>query len=112
MSVKLVHEHILMRDEIKRLREGNRKQINKREKSKKQIPNMGSLTELPDPTANVGGEEGVSVRYISNPTPAPEPQVEPTLPVLAPVRQQTTCSLCMGKGHRYTTCPKRFKLSI
>jgi hypothetical protein len=73
MSVKLVHEHILIRDEIKRLREGNRKQIKKREKSKKQIPNIGSLTELPDPTANMGGEEDVSVRYISNPTPAPEP---------------------------------------
>lgn len=73
MSVKLVHEHILMRDEIKRLREGNRKQIKKREKSKKQIPNIGSLTELPDPTTNVGGEEGASVRYMSDPTPALEP---------------------------------------
>ncbi|KAJ5742567.1 uncharacterized protein N7511_011299 [Penicillium nucicola] len=39
MSVKLVHEHILMRDGFKRLREGNRKQTRKREKSKKQIPN-------------------------------------------------------------------------
>jgi hypothetical protein len=68
---------------------------------------MGSLTELPDPTTNVGDEEGVSVRYISNPTPAPEPQVEPTLPDLAPVRRQTTCSLCMGKGHRFTTCPQK-----
>jgi hypothetical protein len=80
-----------MRDEIKRLREGNRKQTKKRERSKRQIPNIGSLTKLPGPTTNVGGEEGVSVRYISSPTPAPEPQVEPTLPVLAPVRLQTTC---------------------
>jgi hypothetical protein len=107
MSVKLVHEHILIRDKIKRLREENRKQTKKRERSKKQIPNMGSLTELPGPNTYVGGEEGFSVRYISNPTPAPEPQVEPTLPVLAPVRRQTTCSLCMGKGHRFTTCPQK-----
>ena len=107
MSVKLVHEHILMRDEIKRLREGNRKQTKKREKSKKQIPNIGSLTELPDPTTNVGGEEGVSVRYISDPTPALEPQVEPTLPVLPPVRRQFTCSQCGGKGHSFTKCPQK-----
>jgi hypothetical protein len=60
MSVKLVHEHILMRDEIKRLREGNRKQIKKREKSKKQIPNMGSLTELPVPIPREGVESGLT----------------------------------------------------
>jgi hypothetical protein len=47
---------------------------------------MGSLTELPDPTTNIGGEGDVSTRYISNHTPAPEPQVEPTLPVLPSVR--------------------------
>ncbi|KAJ6094115.1 hypothetical protein N7467_002960 [Penicillium canescens] len=58
MSVKLVHEHILMRDEIKRLREGNRKQKRKREKSKKQMLNTGSLTEVLDLTTNVGGEGG------------------------------------------------------
>ncbi|KAJ5337526.1 zinc finger protein [Penicillium brevicompactum] len=106
MSVKLVHEHILMRDEIKRLREGNRKQTKKREKSKKQIPNKGSLTELPGPTTNVGGEEGASVRYIFDPAPALEPYVEPTLPVLPPVRRKITCSGCNQKGHSFNKCPK------
>jgi hypothetical protein len=73
MSFKLVHEHILMRDEIKRFREGNRKQTKKRERSKKQMLDIDSLTELPDPTITMDGKEGVSVRYISYPTPAPEP---------------------------------------
>ena len=104
MSVKLVHKHILMRDEIKRLREGNRKQTKKREKSRKQILNKGSLTELPGPTTNISGEEGASVRYMSDTTPALEPQVEPTLPILPPIRRQTKCSKCGGIGHIYTTC--------
>jgi hypothetical protein len=34
MLVKLVYEYILMRDEIRRLREGNKKQKRKREKIK------------------------------------------------------------------------------
>jgi hypothetical protein len=106
MSVKLVHKHVLMRDEIKRLREGNRKQTKKREKSKKRMSNIGSLTEVLDLITNVGGEGGVSARYISEPTPAPEPQVEPTLPVLPPVRRQITCSGCNQKGHSFTKCPK------
>jgi hypothetical protein len=104
MSVKLVHEHILMRDEIKRLREGNRKQTKKRKKSKKRMPNIGSLTEVLVLTTNVGGEGGGGVRYISDTAPAPEPQVEPTLPVLPPIRRQITCSKCGGKGHKYSTC--------
>ena len=104
MSVKLVHEHILMRDEIKRLREGNRKQMKKREKSKKRLPNIGSLTEVLDLTTNISSEGGGGVRYISDAAPAPEPQVEPTLPVLPPVRRQITCSKCGGKGHKYSTC--------
>ncbi|CRL30645.1 unnamed protein product [Penicillium camemberti] len=73
MSVKLVHEHVLMRDEIKRLREGNRKQTKKRAKSKKQISNIGSLTEVPDLTTNTSSKEGSSVRYISDTTPTLEP---------------------------------------
>jgi len=35
MSVKLVHKHVAMRDEIKLSQEGNRKQMKKREKSKR-----------------------------------------------------------------------------
>ena len=107
MSVKLVHEHILMRNEIKRLREGNRKQTKKREKSKKRLPNLGSLTEVLDLTTEVDGEGGGGVRYISDTVPAPEPQVEPTLPVLRPVRRQITCSKCGGKGHRFSTCQQK-----
>lgn len=107
MSVKLVHEHILMRDEIKRLREGNRKQTMKRKKSKKRMPNRGSLTNILDLTTNIGGEGGGGVRYISDITLAPEPQVEPSLPVLPPVRRQITCSKCGGKGHRYSTCSQK-----
>lgn len=97
-----------MRDEIKRLREGNRKQTKKRERSKKRMPNIGSLTEVLDPTTNVGGEGGVGVRYISDHTPTLESQVEPTLPILPPVRRQNTCSKCGGKGHRFTTCLQKF----
>jgi hypothetical protein len=104
MSVKLVHEHILMRDEIKRLREGNQKQTKKRAKSKKQISNIGSLTEVPGLTTNTSSKEGSSVRYISDTTPTLEPQVEPTLPVLPPIRRQIKCSKCGGIGHMYTTC--------
>lgn len=36
MSVKLVHEHVLMRDEIKRLQEGNRKQTKKGRNQRKE----------------------------------------------------------------------------
>jgi hypothetical protein len=104
MSVKLVHEYILMRDEIKRLREMNRKQIRKRQKSNKQISYKGSLRGIPDPTPDVGGEEGASVRYISDPTPALEPDLKPTLPVLPPVRRQITCSVCGQKGHSMRKC--------
>lgn len=56
MTVKLVHERVLLRDEIKHLREGNKKQTKKREKSKKRMPNKGSLTEGVDLTTNVGGD--------------------------------------------------------
>lgn len=107
MTVKLVHERVLLRDEIKRLREGNKKQTKKREKSKKRMPNKGSLTEVLDLTTNVGGEGGVGARYISEPASAPEPQVEPTLPILAPVRRQFTCSKCGAKGHTFTKCPQK-----
>jgi hypothetical protein len=102
----LVHEHVLMRDEIKRLREGNRKQKRKREKTKEQISYKGSLIGLPAPTPNIGGEEGVSVRYISDPTPALEPDLKPTLPVLPPVRRQITYSVCNQKGHSMRKCPQ------
>jgi hypothetical protein len=95
-----------MRDKIKRLREGNRKQKRKREKTKEQISHKGSLIGLPTPTPNIGGEEGPSVRYISNPTAAPEPDLKPTLPVLPPVRRQITCSVCGQKGHSMRKCSK------
>jgi hypothetical protein len=107
MSVKLVHKHILIRDKIKRLREGNRKQLKKRAKSKKQMINAGSLTEVLDLATNLRGEQGDSVRYISAAAPALETQAEPTLPVLPPVRRQITCSKCGGKGHRFPTCPQK-----
>jgi hypothetical protein len=104
MLVKLLYKHILMRDEIKRLREINRKQTRKRQKSTKQISYKGSLRGIPDPAPDVGGEEGATVRYISNPTPAPEPDLEPTLPVLPPMRRQITCSVCGQKGHSMRKC--------
>ncbi|CAG8141118.1 unnamed protein product, partial [Penicillium nalgiovense] len=102
----LVHEHILIRDEIKRLREGNRKQTKKREKSKKGIFNIGSLKEVLDLVTKAGDEGGISARYISEPAPTPGPQVEPTLPILRSVRRQITCSGCNQKGHSFNKCPK------
>lgn len=71
------------------------------------MPNKGSLTGALALTTHVGGEGGGGVRYISDAAPAPEPRVEPTLPVLPPVRRQITCSICGGKGHRFSKCPQK-----
>jgi hypothetical protein len=107
MTVKMLHSHILMKGEIKRLREANKKQVKKRARSTRQIAHEGSLTEVLDIIDPVGGEGGGGVRYISDTAPASEPQVEPTPPVLPPVRRQITCSKCGGKGHRCSTCPQK-----
>jgi hypothetical protein len=48
------------------------------------MPNRGSLTNILDLTTNIGGEGGGGVRYISDTTLAPEPQVEPSLPRFTP----------------------------
>jgi len=71
------------------------------------MANTGSLTGVLDLTTNVGGEGGVGARYISEPAPAPEPQVEPTLPICPPVCRQITCSKCGVKGHTFTKCPQK-----
>lgn len=47
-----------MRDEIKRLREENRKQLKKRAKSKKQIIHADSVTEVLDLAPNLRDEQG------------------------------------------------------
>jgi hypothetical protein len=107
MTVKMLHSQILMKDEIKRLREANKKQVKKRARSRRQIAHEGILTEVLDIINPVSGERGGVGEYISCPAPAPEPQGEPTLPVLPPVRRQNTCSKCGGKGHRFTTCQQK-----
>ena len=107
MTVKMLHSHSLMRDEIKRLREANRKQVEKRARSKRQIAHEGSLNEILDIIQPVGGEGGGAGGYISGLIVAPEPTVEPLLPVLPIIRRQITCSKCGGKGHRFSTCPQK-----
>ena len=107
MTVKMLHSHILMKGEIKRLREANRKQVKKRARSKRQIAHEGSLTEILDIIQPGGGEGGGAGGYISGLIVAPEPTVEPLLPVLPIIRRQITCSKCGGKGHRFPTCPQK-----
>jgi hypothetical protein len=106
MTIKMLHSQILIKDEIKRLREANKKQVNQRARSRRQIAQEGSLTEVLVIMNPVGGKRGCVGEYISSLTPALQPQVEPTLPVLPSVRQQT-CSKCGGKGHRFTTCQQK-----
>lgn len=73
MTVKVLHTHILMVDEIKRLRETNKKQIKKVARSKRKIAHEGSLTDVLDITHPVGLEEGGAGEYISGLLVAPEP---------------------------------------
>jgi hypothetical protein len=103
----MLYSQILMKDEIKRLREAKKKQVNKRARSRRQIAHKGSLTEVLDIMNPVSGERGCVGEYISSLTPALQPQGEPTLPVLPSVRRQDTCSKCGGKGHRFTTCQQK-----
>jgi hypothetical protein len=103
----MLHSQILIKDEIKRLREANKKQVKKRARSRRQIAYKGSLTEVLDIINPISGERGCVGEYISYPAPAPEPQGEPTLPGLPPVRRQNTCSKCGGKGHRFTICQQK-----
>ena len=88
MTVKMLHSEILMKDEIKRLREANKKQVKKRARSKRQIAHEGSLPEILDIMHPVGGEGSGAGEYISGLIFAPEPTVEPSLPVLPPIRRQ------------------------
>ena len=107
MTVKMLHSQILMKDEIRRLREANKKQVKKRARSRRQITHEGSLTEILDIIHPADGERGGASEYISRPVVPPEPTVEPSLPVLPAIRRRITCSGCGKHDHNISRCPLR-----
>jgi hypothetical protein len=64
MTQKLLHESILQDEEIRRLRETNKKQTKKRLGSKKQIAFQGSLASLEGLEDGFGAEGGGGEIYI------------------------------------------------
>jgi hypothetical protein len=107
MTQKLLHTSILKDEEIRRLREANKKQTKKREGSKKQIAFQGSLASLEGLEDGFGAEGGGSEIYISGHEAAPEAPVEPDLPSVPTIRRQPTCSGCGKKGHKINQCQER-----
>lgn len=103
----MLHSHILMKDEIKRLREATKNQVKKRARSRRQIAHEGNLTEVLDIINPVGGERGGAGESISNPVAAPEPTAEPSLPFLSTIRRRISCSGCGKQDHNISRCPQR-----
>lgn len=84
----MLHSHILIKDEIKGLREANKKQVKKRPRSRRQIAQEGSLTKVLRTINSADGVKGDAGEYIFDSVAAPEPTVEPLIPVLPTIRRK------------------------